>query len=210
VSVKDSGTGLTVEQLASMFEPFYTTRPPTHGTGIGLTVVRNIISRMSGALDVSSRLGVGTEMTVYWPSVAAPTAILDQPDQEGGGAGETILVVDDERELVALTEELLASLSYEPVGFFDARAALDAFKSDPKRFDAILTDERMQPLRGLELARLVRQLDATVPIILMTGHRDAAIDAGAKQAGVAAILDKPLRVQTLREALARHLKGPRL
>jgi signal transduction histidine kinase/AmiR/NasT family two-component response regulator len=213
LSVIDSGMGLAEEETAAIFEPFYTTRQPNHGTGIGLTVVRNILLRMNGALEVDSRLGAGTKMTVYWPAVA--TAVLPDAHRPAArglqttGTGETILVVDDERELVVLTEELLASLSYEPVGFSDARAALDAFRSDPTRFDAILTDERMLPLRGVEFATLIHAIEPRVPIILMTGHRDAELDARAKAAGIVEMLDKPLRVQTLREALSRQLAAAR-
>jgi CheY-like chemotaxis protein len=206
LSVKDSGIGLAEEQTSSIFEPFYTTRTPAHGTGIGLTVVRNIILRMSGALDVSSRLGRGTTMAVYWPVTEGPAALPRQVRPVEPGAGETIMVIDDEKELVSLTEELLASLSYEPVGFSDAQAALEAFQHDPHRFDAILTDERMQPMGGLEFARLVHRSDPDIPIILMTAHRDAQIDASAGAVGVVEILDKPLRVQTLREALGRGLR----
>jgi signal transduction histidine kinase/ActR/RegA family two-component response regulator len=205
LSVIDTGVGLAETQIKSIFEPFYTTRPPALGTGIGLTVVRNIILRMNGALDVSSQLGAGTRMAVYWPRIDTPTA-ADPKRAADDGTGETILVIDDEKELVGLTEELLASMSYEPVGFSDARAALEAFRHDPKRFDAILTDERMQPMRGLDLAEQIRETDAFIPIILMTGHRDAQLDARAAALGVAEILDKPLRFQTLREALARQLE----
>lgn len=209
VTIADSGTGLAAEQLMSIFEPFYTTRQPGQGTGIGLTVVRNIISRMHGALKVDSQMGRGTRMTVYWPAAGSATA--DSPDaastllHAGGGAGETILVIDDERELVALTEELLASLSYEPVGFFDGRAAIEAVRHDPHRFDAILTDERMQSLRGLDVARQIHAINPHIPILLMTAHRDADVDAQAVGAGIVDIIDKPLRVQTLRDALARQL-----
>ena len=205
LTVIDSGTGLPDAQIMSIFEPFYTTRPPALGTGIGLTVVRNIILRMNGALDVSSQLGVGTRMAVYWPLIETPTAVASLREADDGG-GETILVVDDEKELVGVTEELLAAMSYEPVGFSDARAALEVFRHDPKRFDIILTDERMQPMRGLDFVQQVRAVDANIPIILMTGHRDAQLDARAAALGIAEILDKPLRSQTLREALARHLR----
>jgi signal transduction histidine kinase/ActR/RegA family two-component response regulator len=207
LSVVDSGIGMAADQTTSIFEPFYTTRQPAHGTGIGLTVVRNIILRMNGALDVSSRLGAGTRMAVYWPSIETPVDLRRAAQLVGDGAGETIMVIDDEKELVAITEELLASLSYEPVGFSDARAALEAFRLDPQRFDAILTDERMQPIRGLEFARLIHDMDPDLPIIMMTGHRDAELDARASAAGIAEIIDKPLRVQALREALARHLRA---
>jgi CheY-like chemotaxis protein len=206
LSVIDTGVGLAEEQTMSIFEPFYTTRSTAHGTGIGLTVVRNIILRMNGALDVSSRLQMGTRMAVYWPITDAPAAQAGQAGQFAAGAGETIMVVDDEKELVALTEELLASLSYEPVGFSDARAALEAFQHDPHRFDAILTDERMQPMGGLEFAHLIHRAEPDMPIILMTAHRDAQIDARAAVVGIVEIIDKPLRVQTLREALARGIK----
>ena len=207
LSVVDSGIGMAADQTTSIFEPFYTTRQSTHGTGIGLTVVRNIILRMNGALDVSSRLGEGTRMAVYWPSIETPLDLRRAALLVGDGAGETIMVVDDEKELVVITEELLASLSYEPVGFSDARAALDAFRLDPQRFDAILTDERMQPMRGLDFAQLVHDVDPDLPIIMMTGHRDAELDARASTAGIAEIIDKPLRVQMLREALARRLRA---
>ena len=208
LSVIDTGVGLAEEQTMSIFEPFYTTRSSAHGTGIGLTVVRNILLRMNGALDVSSRLGLGTCMAVYWPVTEEQAALPGETQEVAAGAGETIMVVDDEKELVALTEELLASLSYEPVGFSDARAALEAFRHDPQRFDAILTDERMQPLGGLEFADLVHRTEPSTPIFLMTAHRDSQIDVRAAEVGVVEILDKPLRVQTLREALGRELRSP--
>ncbi len=208
LSVIDTGVGLAAEQTLSIFEPFYTTRSSAHGTGIGLTVVRNIILRMNGGLDVSSRLGFGTRMAVYWPITDEPAALPGEAKEVEVGAGQTIMVVDDERELVALTEELLASLSYEPVGFSDARAALEAFQHDPLRFDAILTDERMQPLGGLEFAHLVHRTEPRMPIFLMTAHRDSQIDARAAVVGIVEILDKPLRVQTLREALSRGIRSP--
>ncbi len=206
LSVIDSGTGLPEAQIMSIFEPFYTTRPPALGTGIGLTVVRNIILRMNGALDVSSQLGVGTRMAVYWPLIETPSTAAAATREADDGGGETVLVLDDEKELVGLTEELLAAMSYEPVGFSDARAALEVFRHDPKRFDVILTDERMQPMRGLDFIQQVRAVDARIPILLMTGHRDAQLDARAAALGIDEILDKPLRSQTLREALARHLR----
>jgi signal transduction histidine kinase/ActR/RegA family two-component response regulator len=208
LSVIDSGIGLADAQIMSIFEPFYTTRPPALGTGIGLTVVRNIILRMNGALDVSSQLGKGTRMAVFWPCIDPALIAADPSRAADDGIGQTIMVIDDERELVGLTEELLASMSYEPVGFADGRSALEAFRNDPKRFDAILSDERMQPMRGLDFAQEIRTLDADIPIMLMTGHRNAQMDARAAALGIAEILDKPLRVQTLREALARHLGRP--
>jgi anti-sigma regulatory factor (Ser/Thr protein kinase) len=120
VSITDTGVGLNAEQINSIFEPFYTTRGAEQGTGIGLTVVRNILTRMQGALEVQSRVGAGTRISVYWPSATAEGAAADEkvdsPRASHGRSpqGQTIMVVDDKPELVNLAEEVLASLGYEP------------------------------------------------------------------------------------------------
>ena len=115
------------------------------------------------------------------------------------------MVVDDNAELVALVEEVLASIGYEPVGFSDAHAALRAFRREPNRFDAVLTDERMGPMSGTEMARAIHQVNSHVPIILMTGHRNTELEASAGEAGIVEILDKPLRALTLQSSLGRWL-----
>jgi signal transduction histidine kinase/CheY-like chemotaxis protein len=205
LSISDRGTGLSPGQVARMFEPFYTTQDPGQGqgTGIGLTVVRNIILRMNGALEVETRPGEGTRMHVYWRSVSPPERVA--VTAPGRGGGQTILLVDDDSELVVLAEDMLASLGYEPIGFSDSGAALDAFRRDPERFHAVLTDERMMNLRGVDFAARVRGLSPKVPIILMTGHRNTEVEVLAARAGVAMILDKPLRLQALQAALDREL-----
>lgn len=121
------------------------------------------------------------------------------------GRGQSILIVDDQLELVQLVEEMVASLGYEAIGFSDARIALDAFERNPARFDAVITDERMPTLRGTALAAAIHKLRAAVPIVLVTGCREAATDALAAQAGIAAILEKPLRAKTLQAVLERAL-----
>ena len=203
LSIADQGVGMSAEQVARAFEPFYTTGASGQGTGLGLAVVRNIILRMNGALEVSSRPGSGTTVSAYWPSVGTPTS--SARPARSAGRGETIMVVDDEPELVTLAEDLLASLGYEPVGFQDAQAALYAMRRDPGRFRAVLTDERMSAMRGVELAAHIHELAPQVPVILMTGHRNTAIEVSAAQAGIVEILDKPLSLQTLQAALEREL-----
>jgi FixJ family two-component response regulator len=84
------------------------------------------------------------------------------------------------------------------------RVALAAFQQNPGRYDIVLTDERMPMLRGAELGKLIRAIDPHVPIII-TGHRDSDLEQRAEAAGVAEVLDKPLRAQLLRDALERQL-----
>jgi CheY-like chemotaxis protein len=122
------------------------------------------------------------------------------------GRGETVMIVDDEPMLVALAEEMLAGLGYEPVGFESSSRALQVFRSNSKRFDSILTDEAMPELVGIELAREIRLLRPDVPIILMSGHGGTALMHRAAAIGVKEVLHKPLQRVDLAEALARALK----
>lgn len=211
LSVIDTGIGLAADRLTSIFEPFQTTRPAGQGMGIGLTVVRNIVNRMGGAVEVDSRLashagsGSGTRMSVYWPLLEDSSAAPSPPSQSAAGRGQSVLIVDDQIELVQLAEEIVASLGYEAIGFADARAALEAVERDPLRFDVVLTDERMPSLRGTALAAAIHDLRPELPVILVTGYRETTTDVLAEQAGIAAVLEKPLRAKTLEAALDRAL-----
>lgn len=205
LSIKDTGIGLAPEQRQSIFDPFYSSRAVgEEGSGIGLTVVRNIVSAMGGAIEVQSSPGTGTTMSVYWPLLQPPpTCASVQATTQPTGEGQAILIVDDEPELVRLAEEIVASLGYEAIGFSDATAAIESFKRAPARFDAVLTDERMPVLHGTTLAGMIHELRADIPILLVTGHRERQTDARALRAGIIEILDKPLRAVALREALGR-------
>jgi DNA-binding NtrC family response regulator len=115
------------------------------------------------------------------------------------------MIVDDEPALVALAEEMLAGLGYEPVGFESSDLALQAFRARPERFDLVLTDEAMPDLVGTALAREIRLLRPDVPIILMSGHGGAPLAHRAAAIGVKEVLHKPLQRVDLAEALARAL-----
>ncbi len=117
------------------------------------------------------------------------------------------MVVDDERPLVELAEELLAELGYEPVGFDSGERALEAFMADPQRFDAVLTDEMMPGLAGSELARRLLALRPELPIILVSGNVGAALEQRVRDAGVVALLRKPLGLRDLAESLAQTLRS---
>jgi CheY-like chemotaxis protein len=205
LSVTDTGIGLSSEQLESMFHPFYTSRAVEEGgSGIGLTVVSNIVTGMGGAIEVESTPGAGTTMSVYWPQLQPATTGTSSPTAtQPTGEGQAILIVDDEPELVRLAEEMVASLGYEAIGFSNATAAIESFRRAPARFDAVLTDERMPVLQGTALAGMIHELRADIPILLVTGHRERHTDDRARRAGILEILDKPLRAGALRAALGR-------
>jgi CheY-like chemotaxis protein len=191
-----------------MFDPFFTTRAVGEGTGLGLSLVHGIVSELGGAIDVVTSTGKGTKFEIWLPVAGEAkrpvvAAVLELPR----GHGESVMIVDDERPLVALAGEMLADLGYEPVGFESSNAALEAFRAEPQRFDVLLTDEAMPDLVGTELASEVRQIQPTLPIILMSGNGGAQLKEKAAAIGANDVLRKPLQSRDLAESLARVLES---
>jgi CheY-like chemotaxis protein len=206
LTVSDTGTGIPKEVMDRMFDPFFTTKPVGGGTGLGLSMVHGIVTDFGGAIDVSSVVGEGTSFCIWLPltsetAMSAPEEARDLPR----GQGETVMIVDDEPALVSLTEEMLAELGYEPAGFGSSAAALLAFRSDPHRFDAVVTDELMPDLLGTQLARELMTLRPGIPILLVSGHGGVHLAERAGAAGITEVLPKPLPKRDLAEALAKAL-----
>jgi signal transduction histidine kinase/ActR/RegA family two-component response regulator len=208
LDVADRGAGIAPEVLARMFDPFFTTKKVGEGTGLGLSVVHGIVADLGGAIDVVAREEGGTQVSVWLPVAGESAPVAPAiPSEWPRGHGEVVMIVDDERALVELAEELLAELGYEPVGFDSARNALRAFEADPARFDIVLTDETMPDMRGTDLAAALRALRADLPVILMSGNVSAGLEQRALESNVAELLRKPLALSDLADCLARVIGG---
>jgi NO-binding membrane sensor protein with MHYT domain/signal transduction histidine kinase/ActR/RegA family two-component response regulator len=207
LSVSDTGSGIPPAVLERMFDPFFTTKAVGDGTGLGLSLVHGIVADFGGAIDVTTQAGVGTSFTVWLPTSGETPRLLAEPTGElPQGNGETVMIIDDQRSLVALAEETLAALGYEPAGFDSSVAALQAFRAEPQRFDLVLTDETMPDMSGVELAREIRRVRPELPIVLMSGYSGAQLTARARAAGAGEVLRKPLVRRDIAEALARALR----
>ena len=206
LTVRDRGHGMDAATLERIFEPFFTTKAVGTGTGLGLAMVHGIVSDHGGAMNVRSRPGAGSSFEAYFRQAEAPPADDDRGEAPLPlGQGETILLVDDEKPLVLLGEEMLAAIGYEPIGFDKSPAALAAFRADPGRFDLVLTDEIMPEMTGTELATALHEIRPELPVVLMTGHRGLVELRGLRAAGIREVLRKPLLSADLAEGLARHL-----
>jgi CheY-like chemotaxis protein len=205
--VSDQGNGITADVMEHLFEPFFTTRGAHSGTGWGLAVVHGIVVEFGGAVDVQSTPGYGARFTLYLPECTdalEPSATL--PPRALNGNGQTLLVVDDDPALVALAEEMLTGLGYQPVGYSDPVAALQALLDSPQRFAAVVTDEVMPGLTGTQLAAALRQHAPHIPVLLISGYGGAQLAQRASAAGVARVLTKPLQRAALASALVALLR----
>jgi predicted ATPase/signal transduction histidine kinase/ActR/RegA family two-component response regulator len=206
--VSDTGGGIPPAVLKRMFDPFFTTKRVGDGTGLGLALVHGIVVDFGGVIDVATHLGVGTTFAIWLPAAGPmPRLLAERAGDLPRGNGETVMIVDDEYALVALAEETLAELGYEPVGFCSSIAALHAFRVEPNRFDLVLTDETMPDLTGTELAREILQLRPEISIILMSGYGGTQLSERAQAAGVIDVLRKPLVRRDIAEPVARALQA---
>ena len=182
IRVSDNAGGISSTVLDRMFEPFFTTKGREHGTGLGLAVVRGVVESHNGACHVITRLGIGTEFSVYLPILpgsvkTAPAANAGDKDLRGN---ERILIVDDEPDLVDMLSIGLSRLGYETVTVTSPLEALEAFEEDSGAWDVVVSDEVMPQLHGSDLLRQIKSVRPKVITVLCTGYseRDSAPNEG--------------------------------
>jgi len=201
LTVADTGTGIPPEIVDRIFDPFFTTKEVGTGTGLGLSLVHGIVTELGGAIDVASPPGAGSTFTIHLPRSGDVAEPVDARETDlPRGRGQRVLIVDDEEPLVQLASRTLEELGYTPVGFTSSSAALAAFRADPKRFDALITDERMPEMSGSALIREVRGMRGSLPIVLMSGF------LGTTKGEADEVVQKPLTRRDFAASLARVLK----
>ncbi len=202
VSVTDTGTGIAPDVLRRVFEPFFTTKEVGKGTGLGLSQVYGFARQSGGSTRIESVLGQGTTVTILVPRTDAPPDAIPSPAPATAepAADRQILLVEDNDALATVTRKLLERFGYQVTVAAYAQAALDRLEAG-ETFDVVLSDIVMPgAMNGIDLARLVRRLHPSLPLVLTTGYSQSADEA--IQDGFV-ILRKPYKLKQLREALAQ-------
>ena len=184
LTVRDTGVGMDTATLERVFEPFYTTKAPGQGTGLGLAVVHGIVTEHGGAISAESAPGAGSSFAVLLPLASegeaqALPATIEAPRGEG-----RILFVDDEPAVVRMGEKLLGRLGYTVQGETSSVQALRLFRAEPSGFDLVVTDQTMPEMTGETLSREIRRIRADVPIIVCTGFSRTFTPEKAREAGI--------------------------
>jgi signal transduction histidine kinase len=204
--VLDTGHGIPGELLPHIFDPFVTTKPVGHGTGLGLAAVAGTIKAHGGWIDVESEVGIGTAFRVYLPAAeTGPRSALSGTDEIVRGDGEVLLVDDD--LLVSLTATAtLRSLGYRVTHAVSGERALELVRSEPDRFDLVLLDLRMPGLSGEATFSALRAIAADLKILIWSGYGAEQDVAGMLAQGAAGFVQKPYRVFDLSRAIADALR----
>jgi CheY-like chemotaxis protein/anti-sigma regulatory factor (Ser/Thr protein kinase) len=207
LSVADTGYGMAEAVKRRIFDPYFTTKGPSEGTGLGLAVVYGIVKDLSGAIGVSSKPGKGTTFDVYFPRTKKiPSSATDLPEPLVTGHGR-VLVVDDEKSIVDMVKEMLETLGYEAVPRYSSVDALEAFRGRPESFDLVITDMTMPHMTGIGLAKEILMIRRQIPIILCTGFSDTVDGDKIKLLGIKELLMKPVSMRDLAMAVSKLLDG---
>ncbi len=202
LAVTDSGVGMDEETRLRIFEPFFTTKVRGKGTGLGLATVYGIVQQTGGHIWPYSEPGRGTTMRVYLPRVDVPADPIEHPrdvSPETLRGSETILVVEDEGPVRAVTRQLLERNGYTVLEAADGPAALALIDGEAggRHIDLLLTDVIMPGMSGRELADQLKARRPNVRVLFMSGYTDdAVVRHGTLEPGLA-YLEKPYRPPAL-------------
>jgi CheY-like chemotaxis protein len=182
LSLADNGTGIASDVLKKIFEPFFTTKEVGKGTGLGLSQVYGFARQNGGDVQVASKLGEGTTVTIYLPrSQSEPAAPSDAapPQDKMEGTG-TVLLVEDNIQVGDVSTMLLESLGYRVLRAERPAAAVEMLKREPG-VQLVLSDIVMPgDMDGLSFARELRKLYPGLPVLLATGYSSAAERVGSE------------------------------
>ena len=193
--VEDTGHGMNQETIEKAFDPSFTTKKVGRGTGLGLAMVKAIAEDHKGILYIESIVGQGTSFFVYLPVVmksGSPAGSLTENDASLKSGKETIMIVDDEPDILALNEELLKKFGYSTHAFNNGESALKAYQKGNINFDMVITDMTMPRMTGIALAEAILSENKNMPIILCSGYNETITRSEVKAMGIQAFIEKPL------------------
>ncbi len=213
LSVSDTGLGMTEDIQRRLYEPFFTTKPPEKGTGLGLAVVQSIVEQSGGVTQVESDLGVGTSFKIYIPGFDEPSRPQDESAAAPPivpGRRETLLVVEDNESVRAMLAKVLSTLGYTVLAANNGSDALEKYGDlADARIDMLVTDVAMPGINGIALAQHFLALRPQLRVLYLSGHVSANAISDAVQQGGARFLQKPFSVAALAAAVREALASPR-
>ncbi|WP_300975163.1 response regulator [Sphingomonas sp. LHG3406-1] len=209
ISVVDTGSGMPPKVLEKVFEPFFTTKPLGQGTGLGLSMVYGFAQQSGGTVQIRSEPDAGTTVCLYLPTsrISAPIESAEQPPA-AKGAGQRVLVVEDEDAVRMLVREVLEELNYEAIEIADPSAALPCLESD-ERIDLMISDIGMPGINGRDLADQARRIRPDLPILFITGYAEHATSLVDFLEPGMLLITKPFSFEKLAESIGELIQPAR-
>lgn len=202
VSVSDQGTGIHPDKIGKIFEPFWTTKRPGEGTGLGLSTAYGIVKQSGGYIFVDSILGQGSSFTLYFPAYdrpeEAPRRALDQLPREPAGKGEgVILLVEDEAPVRAFASRALRMRGYTVLEAENAEEALRVLEDIELKVDVFVTDVIMPGMDGPSWVRKALEMRPDVKVVFVSGYAEDSFDNEQALIPNSVFLPKPFSLNEL-------------
>jgi two-component system cell cycle sensor histidine kinase/response regulator CckA len=206
LSFADNGEGMDPDTVQHIFEPFFTTKDKGVGTGLGLATVYGIVQQHNASIRVYSEPGRGTMFRIYFPAVRdeAPTAVAPDEATSVGPASGRILLVEDNHDVRAMTQRILASLGYDVIPAENGKRALDLFKQHSD-IRLVITDVIMPDLNGVALYQMLKSKNPRLKVLYMSGYTDDIIASHGLTQEEAPLITKPFTVRQLKEKVEKIL-----
>jgi PAS domain S-box-containing protein len=203
LTVEDTGTGIDEYVMDRIFEPYFSTKEKDKGTGLGLAMIHGIVKSCGGNIRVYSEPGKGTAFHIYLPVIQTraetkETRIISPVE----GGKERILIVDDEDQIVRMTEQMLKRLGYHVTARTSSIEALEAFRATPDKFDLVITDMTMPNMTGVHLTQKLIEIRPDIPVIICTGFSEKISEQKASAMGIRGYVMKPV----VKSALAKKIR----
>jgi PAS domain S-box-containing protein len=208
LAITDTGTGMTEEVRNHLFEPFYTTKAPGKGTGLGLPTVYGLVQQSGGHIRVETEPDKGSSFKILLPAVAGEIERVPDPHRRGDMRGtETILLVDDQREIRILAASILRDLGYRVLEAESVCLALEMVsqQSSGERIDLLLTDAIMPGKSGSDLADCIRASCRDLKVLLLSAYAGPARGQTLSERGFG-WLQKPFTPEALASAVRELLE----
>ena len=203
LTVEDTGAGIDEYLMHRIFEPYFSTKEKDKGTGLGLAMVHGIVKSYGGNIRIYSEPGKGTAFHIYLPVIQTQaetkeTRIISPVE----GGKERILIVDDEDQIVRMTQQMLKRLGYHVTARTSSIEALEAFRATPDKFDLVITDMTMPNMTGVHLTQKLIEIRSDIPVIICTGFSEKISEHKASAMGIRGYVMKPV----VKSALAKKIR----
>jgi len=208
IIVKDTGVGMGDDTIKQIYEPFFSTKNIESGTGLGLTMVYNIVNQFGGFIDVESTPEIGTKFSIYFPEYDSSLVLENQEDslylKKGSG---TILVIDDELVLRELATSMLVHCGYDVITANNGIEGVELYQQNLSKISAVILDMVMPKMNGKETFIELKKINPDVKVILASGFaRDSRV-IEVLSLGVKEFIQKPYTIYELSDAIYKIIKG---
>ncbi len=207
LTIADDGMGMDADTLARIFEPFFSSKPPAHGSGLGLSTIEGIVRQSGGFLDVHSAPNEGATFRVFLP-LASESAPTEASAERCPSGAETILIVEDEEPLLRLGRQILQQLGYEVLTADRPSAAMEWIRSRGAEIQLLLSDVILPEMSGPELCRVLRRISPGLKCLYMSGYTEDDITRRGELPAGEPFLQKPFSTETLAGRVRQILDAP--